>query len=1174
MRVHLYRLSVGVAGLVWLATLLAALAEPLPWPDIVLFALFSWVVKRAGFRVAAEVTHSLVNVVDVAALLLLGPVPGALVSALGSLLALLTWELWREHLLPTELLERSIFVTGIRALMALTSGTLYLALGGRLAPTTISADQILPLGALFLTWFGLDHLLWMGNALAEGGINRTRRFLSAIGGASLLVELLPLPFSLVFVAGWLIFDSGLRALLAAAVLGSAIIVRFLARALRRSRERLGAVSLLSEFSDAVVHAQLDELRLSTLLFEYISRLVSPTNFTLLLHEDGRWRLASLAGVSDYSEHLGSLAGADELIRSLPAARLLPDLRPETVRAGLSGKLSLQQGRGLIAPLAVGDRLLGLFMVESNTPMNQEVARNLALLGTQTAAALQNARHYRQEQWRALQLQTIAEVSRRVASIIELDELLDQVVDLVQETFRYYHVQIYLVDRERNQVVFRAGSGPIGEAMSRYPPSFSLDQAERGIITWVATHAEPLLVNDVTVEPRYVRDDERLLPKTRAELAVPLKVEDRVLGVLDVQGDERDAFDEDDLFTLSTLADQVAIAIEDARLYAAQREETWVTTALLQVAEAVSPLTRLSEVLETVVRITPILTGASTTAIYLWREAQGRFELADAYGLNRDDVATLLSMQPTPDEFPLLSEAHRQQQLISVPEVNESELVPSPYRRLLAPASAGDRDDQQEAVGNYALVAAPLVAQGEAMGVMLLGFLPEAVAAGERRRVLIAGIAQQAAVGIQAARLYAAQRDEAWITTALLQVAEAVASRNDLPDVLQLIARLTVMLAEVERCGIYLWEPRTQKLDPVQSCGLAPEVETLWSRTPLTAETVPALKELAQTPAPIVLDGTGADAPDLGPLHGFFNRNLVVCPLRAHDQFLGLMVVDLPDDTPVMPERTPAILAGVARQISIAVENARLYQEAIENERRTQELHLARQLQTALLPERPPQVPGYDLAGYWRPAREVAGDFYDFISLGPDRMAVVIADVADKGMAAALFMVLARSALRESIWNEGKAGAALRRTNQQLAADARGGMFVSCFLALLSPREGKLVVSNAGHLPPLIYNPETDSYASFSLRNLPLGILADVEYLEGTIYLPPGGFVVLYTDGVTDTPDNQMRLFGTHRLADVVWEHRTLSAREMVDAIVAAVNAFAPDEQAFDDLTVVVVKREP
>ncbi len=161
------------------------------------------------------------------------------------------------------------------------------------------------------------------------------------------------------------------------------------------------------------------------------------------------------------------------------------------------------------------------------------------------------------------------------------------MELISLRFDYYHVQIFLVERGSDRALFKASSGhALSEKWLREGRSARI--GVEGIIGWVAQHGEPLLVNDVSQEPRYIPDDPRLLPDTRAELAVPLRIEDEVIGVLDVQSTVRGAFGPNDLFILSTLADQVAVAINSARAYEAQREEAWVTTVLLQVKRPARP----------------------------------------------------------------------------------------------------------------------------------------------------------------------------------------------------------------------------------------------------------------------------------------------------------------------------------------------------------------------------------------------------------------------------------------------------------------------------------------------------------------------------------------------------------------------------------------------------------
>jgi len=168
--------------------------------------------------------------------------------------------------------------------------------------------------------------------------------------------------------------------------------------------------------------------------------------------------------------------------------------------------------------------------------------------------------------RATQLATLGEVGRQVASLLEPDPLLDHVVNLTREAFNYRYVSILLVDPASGELALKAGAGYEVKAVK----VFRLRQGEEGICGWVAASGEPLLVGDVSQEPRYYPVE--ALADTRSELAVPIQVKGQVIGVLDVQGAELEAFDKDDLFTLQTLADQVGVAIENARLYEQARQE--------------------------------------------------------------------------------------------------------------------------------------------------------------------------------------------------------------------------------------------------------------------------------------------------------------------------------------------------------------------------------------------------------------------------------------------------------------------------------------------------------------------------------------------------------------------------------------------------------------------------
>lgn len=223
---------------------------------------------------------------------------------------------------------------------------------------------------------------------------------------------------------------------------------------------------------------------------------------------------------------------------------------------------------LYMPLVVQGRSMGYFEIgesRNDRRFTHEESNLAQTLANQAAIGITNARLFLETQRRAVQLETIGQVSRRISAILDLDRLLHEVVNLIKDQFGYYHVHIFFAEPETSEAVFRAGAGEVGQIIAERG-GVQLKIGEQGIIGWVAGCGEPLLVQDVSQEPRYV--SHRALPDTRAELAVPLKLGTQVIGVLDVQSDQLYAFDDDDLFILQTLADQTALAIQNARNFQA------------------------------------------------------------------------------------------------------------------------------------------------------------------------------------------------------------------------------------------------------------------------------------------------------------------------------------------------------------------------------------------------------------------------------------------------------------------------------------------------------------------------------------------------------------------------------------------------------------------------------
>ena len=300
--------------------------------------------------------------------------------------------------------------------------------------------------------------------------------------------------------------------------------------------------------------------------------------------------------------------------------------------------------------------------------------------------------------------------------------------------------------------------------------------------------------------------------------------------------------------------------------------------------------------------------------------------------------------------------------------------------------------------------------------------------------------------------------------------------------------------------------------------------------------------------------------------------LLCAPLKARENVLGCIVLGRLAGQAVFTASDEKMLTALAGQAAIAVENARLHQAALEKERLERELQLAFGVQASLLPRSVPQLAGWDFAAYWQPAREVSGDFYDFMNHEPERQGLVIADVADKGMPAALFMALTRSIVRASTAAGLSPAASLTQANRLLCPDALNGMFVTVFYAELNPATGALTYVNGGHNPPMHYRRASDTIAELGATGIMLGFDDTWPFEQQSAEVEPGDFVVFFTDGVTEALSPDQGRYEEERLRQLLLQHRQATAGEMVQALRAALDAFTAGHPPVDDITVVIARR--
>ncbi len=303
--------------------------------------------------------------------------------------------------------------------------------------------------------------------------------------------------------------------------------------------------------------------------------------------------------------------------------------------------------------------------------------------------------------------------------------------------------------------------------------------------------------------------------------------------------------------------------------------------------------------------------------------------------------------------------------------------------------------------------------------------------------------------------------------------------------------------------------------------------------------------------------------------------VLIAPLVSQSEIIGVISVGSRRSDQEYATDDRRLLDDLTSQAAPAVRVAQLVlqqrQAALERERIEQELRVARVIQQTLLPDEPPQIEGWRLKAYWQPARAVSGDFYDFMDLPDGRLGLVIADVTDKGVPAALVMATTRAILRATVERFDSPGAVLERANDILCPDIPPKMFVTCLYAILDPATGVMRYANAGHNLP--FQQREGGAAELRATGMPLGLLPGMGYEEKETTLAPGDRVVFYSDGLVEAHNTQRQMFGTPRLHDLL--AASCAEEDIITLLMGELSTFTGIEwEQEDDVTFVTLARDP
>jgi len=679
------------------------------------------------------------------------------------------------------------------------------------------------------------------------------------------------------------------------------------------------------------------------------------------------------------------------------------------------------------------------------------------------------------------------------------------------------------------------------------------------------------------------------------LGIPLVNKNHNMGMIIAVNHLPDKYVDESILISTTFIDYVSVAIENARLFNVTHRQVWMTTVLQQIIEATRSITSMDELVETITSMMVNLVGVSGCTLYVTDQSLEAFFPLGSYGYDEEQQARLNSFNVFPKTVNAFEIIRQNMDTV----ILNSDTMSDDIAALIFPSHD---------LKSNLLILFPMINQNELIGATLIDFTNSTLLTKSSQKHwddlfgLIKGILNQAAAAIVILQTIKSREEEAYISTALSQVAQAIVSLNQLDDILGSVVRITPILVGVKKCIIFLWDYIEKVFIPVQNYGFSKN-DNRFENEKFQPVEFPLLKivfennmiayhQLEQSYSTMEWNEIKNDAIHMNEeiLQSYDqdydlknkdqalqarSRLLIGFPLSVKGEVLGVMLIEEEDTTKGtqsyhIREKRIEIVTGITQLAALAIKNEYLQSEAVNSERMERELQLARDIQKTFLPDHLPVLPGWDIDIRWQPARQVAGDFYDYFLLRQNELGFVIADVADKGMPAALFMTLIRTLIRAAAKDHPSPAAVLKQVNDLLFPDAKNGMFVTVFYAVINLESGLITYANAGHNPPVICTLQSNSLNELTRTSVALGIFDDIEVRETSVTLKSGDWIFFYTDGVTEAFSLGEEMFGVKRLYDLLKGIYYTSSKAILDNVEKSVQEFIKGTDLSDDITLAVI----
>lgn len=753
----------------------------------------------------------------------------------------------------------------------------------------------------------------------------------------------------------------------------------------------------------------------------------------------------------------------------------------------------------------------------------------------------------------VRLKALEELSKVINSNQDLEETLNNTLDLIIKLFQVPSGSIYLFAPNQKYMEISVARGEKAEEVKKY----KIELGE-GIAGKVALTGQPIIVSDVKNSTDYafhIGREINYIPENI--LCVPIKIKEKILGVIEIM-DKPSGFNNDDMNLLTSIANSIGMVIENINIYKLLNQNFERLSKLIEVSKVINTTLELRTLLEYIMNTAKAVLKAEGSSLMLIDK--NRKELY--FDVVAGDSGEVLKQIRIPIGTGIAGLVAQTGEAILVEDAENDSRV---FKGV----------DEKTKIVTRNLIAVPMRVKGEIVGVLEVINSIDKPCFDNNDLQLLQAFGDASGIAIYNRELIQnlkdlnkeLERSFKEIKT-MYEINKKLANETDVNKVFEVSVETISEIFQIERISILLYDELSGILKVKYAKGINDKI--IPNIKILPGENVAGW--VFKNDNPVLVKNMNIDKRfGKNKRLRYKTASFISIPVHIRGKKIGVLNLTDKKSGEEFNETDFETFNSIVSHISKNYENILYYNEFLEKQRIEKELEITKHIQQHILPKSFPSIKGLQIAAYNIPAKEVGGDFYDYIEINKNIHAFLIADVSGKSLPASMFMALSRSITRVEASNLVSPSKVLEESNKYIFKDSESGMFVTLFYMVIYTDEKLIKYGSAGHNEQLLYNYETDEFNYLKVKGIPLGISPDAKYQEGEIGYKPNDIVILYTDGVTEAINKVGEEFGLERLKNIISKSKDKDANGILNSIITEVEKYTYGVPQFDDITLLVIK---